>query len=81
MQSEPMSVEIINKDNIEDLSEEEIIRQVAEEEGMTYEEVKEIWEIFKSNVPKKQSATKKKFNKVKAKSKKKQSKITRKKNR
>lgn len=69
---------------VQDIGEDEIIRQVAEEEGMNYEEVKEIWDAFKSeakNVKRKKSVTKTKVDKVKKKTKNKQAKASRKRNR
>lgn len=65
-------------------TEEEIIREVAEEEGMTYEEVKEMWEIFKQEAERaivKIPATKPKFDKAKKKKAKKQAKASKKRNR
>jgi hypothetical protein len=64
-------------------SEEDIIREVAEEEGMTYEEVREIWDTFKfeAQTLKKNRATKPKVDKNKAKAKKKQAKKSKKRNR
>jgi hypothetical protein len=65
-------------------SEESVIREVAEEEGMTYEEVKEMWDTFKDtarNAKAKRSVTKPKTNKSKEKSKKKQAKKSKKRNR
>lgn len=58
----------------------EIIKEVAEEEGMTFEEIKEIWEEFKNNIPTRKT-NKFKVDKTKRKAKNKASKISRKKNR
>jgi hypothetical protein len=72
-------------DSSELKSEEEMIREVAEEEGMTVEEVREIWDTFKAEargyVNSKKKATKSKFDKSKSKTKKKQAKKSRKRNR
>lgn len=76
-----------SEEEIEKMTEEEIIREVAEEEGMTYEEVKEMWDTFKDNAHtafdkfKKNNATKPKRNHKKVKAKRKQAKKARKKNR
>lgn len=61
-------------------TEEDIIREVAEEENMSYEEVKEIWDTFKS-VKSKGLANKTKTNKSKTKKKRKAVKKSRKNNR
>jgi hypothetical protein len=65
--------------------EDAIIREVAEEEGLTYEEVKEMWEIFKQEaqnaIVKKPKATKPKVDKAKKKQAKKQAKKSKKRNR
>lgn len=60
--------------------EREIIKEVAEEEGMTFEEIEEIWEEFKNNIPTRK-ANKFKVDKTKRKAKNKASKLSRKKNR
>lgn len=60
--------------------EREIIKEVAEEEGMTIEEIEEIWKEFKNNIPTRK-ANKFKVDKTKRKAKNKASKISRKKNR
>jgi hypothetical protein len=64
-------------------SEDDIIREIAEEEGMSYEEVKEIWETFKfeARTAKASRATKPKRDKEKVKAKKKQAKKSKKRNR
>lgn len=65
-------------------SEEDIIREVAEEEGLSYEDVKSIWDTFKteaSTYKASKTTTKSKRDKTKAKSNKKQAKKSRKKNR
>lgn len=65
--------------------EEDIIREVAEEEGMTYEEVKEVWDLFKSEAQELRNyrgkAKKSKSNNEKVKSRKKQAKKSKKRNR
>lgn len=64
-------------------TDDEIIREVAEEEGMTEEEVKEIWEAFQQQVEdyKKSKETTVKHSKNKRKVKRKMAKKSRKKNR
>lgn len=69
-------------------TEDEIIREVAEEEGMTEEEVKEMWEAFKQQAEeykqqkiRAKNATKPKRDNKKAKAKRKNAKKSRKKNR
>jgi hypothetical protein len=65
-------------------SEEDVIREVAEEEGLTYDEVKEIWSTFKEEAENKivsKGATKPKLDKNKMKKKKKQAKKSKRRNR
>lgn len=67
-------------------TEDEIIREVAEEEGMTEQEVREMWEAFKGQAEeyrntKKISGVKSKANSKKAKAKRKEAKKSRKRNR
>lgn len=71
-------------DGVPEKSIEEIIREVAEEEGMTEEEVAEAVEKLSNlnfSLAKKKRHTKTKVDKVKSKKKKKQAKKSRKKNR
>jgi hypothetical protein len=71
-------------DGLPEKSIEEIIREVAEEEGMTEEEVAEAIEElsnFQVGLEKKKRFTKAKVNKAKAKAKKKQAKKSKKRNR
>lgn len=64
-------------------TEDEIIREVAEEEGMTEEEVKEMWDTFKEQIRSRANkvANKPKRDKQKVKAKRKSAKKSRKQNR
>lgn len=72
--------ELSNTDFQANKTEEEIIREVAEEEGLSVEEVREIWDTFKAKGVRKPLIKKKKDHK-KEKAKRKTAKKSRKKNR
>lgn len=72
---------IKENNNFNNQTEEDIIREVAEEEGLSYEEVKEIWDTFKKTLRNKRNSAKSKNDRTKLKAKRKQAKKSRRRNR